>query len=43
MKVDPVKWNRNASMAYAFGVWTLFGYAYYKYTLGDDRPKGELL
>lgn len=40
MKIDPVKWNRNASLVYAVGVWTMLGYAYYKYTLGSD--KGEL-
>ncbi|KTF96566.1 hypothetical protein cypCar_00008420 [Cyprinus carpio] len=37
MKIDPVKWNRNASLAYAVGVWTMLGYAYYKYTLGSDK------
>ncbi|KTF73576.1 hypothetical protein cypCar_00033115 [Cyprinus carpio] len=41
MKIDPVKWNRNASLVYAVGVWTMLGYAYYKYTLGDDKAKVE--
>ncbi|KAK2888832.1 hypothetical protein Q8A67_014207 [Cirrhinus molitorella] len=43
MKIDPVKWNRNASLVYAFGVWTMLGYAYYKYTLGDVKVEKKVV
>ncbi|KAL2076286.1 hypothetical protein ACEWY4_028118 [Coilia grayii] len=34
---DVFKWNKRASMMYAFGAWTIFGsLIYYKYSHKDD-------
>ncbi|XP_073708176.1 small integral membrane protein 26-like [Garra rufa] len=43
MKFDPVKWNRNAALMYAVGVWTTIGYAYYKYTIGDIKVEKKVV
>ncbi|XP_051996802.1 small integral membrane protein 26-like [Xyrauchen texanus] len=37
--MDPVKWNKRASLVYAVGIWTMFGgYGYYRYMHKNDPP-----
>lgn len=39
MSLDPVKWNKRASLLYAVGIWTVFGcYGYYRFTHRNDPP-----